>query len=1229
MVRQWLSGLKLRTSLSSKGSRFRPLHRRRRAGHGRRAWVLEGLEGRVLLSSSPTVYTVNSTGSGSTGTGISGTLPYVIGQANANPNTGGSLIEFDSTVFPSSSSTTITLTGTLSLSETAGPEVIDGPGSDVARVSGDNSFGVLSIASNTLATINGLTIADGATSSNGGGILNSGTLTLTNSTITGSSAGNAGGGVDNLGTATITDSILSSNTALVGGGIETSSSSGSLTVASTYIVEDGAQDNGGGIEVDRGTTTVSNSLFEDDTAGTGGGGVNTTAGTTTITDSTFAEDQAVNGAGIANAGTLSITNTTLAQNTATTAGGGIDNSGTLTAVNVTIAANDVGSSGTGGGLDAAAGTAALDNTIVATNSAGTGNSATASDIAGTVSSSSAYNLIGTGGSGGLSNGTNQNLVDVAAPDLGTLIDNGGPTPTIALLQGSPAIDAGGASISGVSVPTTDQRGALRGPVGLNAGSTVDIGAYEASSSFLVTSTAATFDAGALPTAVEWADLSTNTNPANVSTPDANTIVFDTSGVFATAQTITLTSATGPLSLTNTTTDIAIEGPDSDTLTISGGGVVQVFSMATGVTATLSILTISGGSAASGGGIDNAGTLTVNNSTIANNLATDTGGGVDNSGTMTINGGSVTGNTVMVAGNTVMVADGGGIENTGTLTIGAATISGNLAEDTNPNQFADGGGVDNSGTMTINESTISGNSADGGVGGGIDNLQGTATITNSTITGNTAVSGGGISNDVNATTLGSTNIGYSFATLTTISTTIADNVATGGAGSGGGLWVTGGAPTLYDTIVAMNTDSSGAASDISLGGGSISSSSAYDLIGTGGSGGLTQGTNHNQVGVVDPGLGSLESNGGYTQTMALLPGSPAIGAGTSLGVDVPTTDQRGVARPADSYDIGAFQDRGFTITVVSGDGTQSATVDTAFANPLAVVVASPYGDPVVGGIVSFTPASTGASATLSADFATIGANGEAQVTATANGQGGSYTVTASVLGTSTPASFALTNIATVTPVTVASVTGVAVLWGRQIASLVVPSSSGGLLLPAGRVTDLPWLGIDVIQITLSQAETLTSSDIALRSARGIKYKVVGISSNGTSYALFLSRAINAADRITLTITATDLTTFSGQLNVLPGDFNDNGVVNRQDYYDVRAEKLGLGSASLMTFADINGDGVVNTKDLNLVRQRIGTRLPRQGATTRAKVVEARPRLVTAVRVVPDHPGDFRRKSRFPR
>ena len=75
----------------------------------------------------PTIYTVDLTSASGAGSGNSGDLVYVIGLANADTNIAGSLIEFDPSVFNSASPHTITLSSTLVLSETAGPEVIDGP----------------------------------------------------------------------------------------------------------------------------------------------------------------------------------------------------------------------------------------------------------------------------------------------------------------------------------------------------------------------------------------------------------------------------------------------------------------------------------------------------------------------------------------------------------------------------------------------------------------------------------------------------------------------------------------------------------------------------------------------------------------------------------------------------------------------------------------------------------------------------------------------------------------------------------------------------------------------------------------------------------------------------------------------------------------------------------------------------------------------------------------------
>ena len=244
-------------------------------------------------------------------------------------------------------------------------------------------------------------------------------------------------------------------------------------------------------------------------------------------------------------------------------------------------------------------------------------------------------------------------------------------------------------------------------------------------------------------------------------------------------------------------------------------------------------------------------------------------------------------------------------------------------------------------------------------------------------------------------------------MTVVNCTIADN-------SRGGI-NNAGTATLDNTIVALNTNGGTAADDIS---GSVSTSSGYNLIGTGGSGGLVNGVNGNQVGVANPGLGALAEYGGPTQTIALLPGSPAIDAGSNaLAVDASgnplTTDQRGAGYPRvvnGTVDIGAFESHGFTLTPVTGSTPQGTPVNSPFADPLAVIVtANNPAEPVAGGIVTFSAPASGASAGLStAGPVTIASNGQASVTATANAIGGQYTVTASTAGAAVPVSFVLNN-----------------------------------------------------------------------------------------------------------------------------------------------------------------------------------------------------------------------------
>jgi predicted outer membrane repeat protein len=115
-------------------------------------------------------------------------------------------------------------------------------------------------------------------------------------------------------------------------------------------------------------------------------------------------------------------------------------------------------------------------------------------------------------------------------------------------------------------------------------------------------------------------------------------------------------------------------------------------------------------------------------------------------------------------------------------------------------------------------------------------------------------------------------------VTITNSTISGNSANG---SGGGIYTTGSGTVtakLSNTIVAGNTKSNGTTPDDI--GGTVDPTSSFNLIGTGGSGGLTNGVNNNQVGIADARLAPLAFNGGTTQTMALLPGSPALDAGSN-------------------------------------------------------------------------------------------------------------------------------------------------------------------------------------------------------------------------------------------------------------------------------------------------------------------------------------------------------------
>jgi hypothetical protein len=244
-----------------------------------------------------------------------------------------------------------------------------------------------------------------------------------------------------------------------------------------------------------------------------------------------------------------------------------------------------------------------------------------------------------------------------------------------------------------------------------------------------------------------------------------------------------------------------------------------------------------------------------------------------------------------------VLQGGGITNKGSLSVSNVTVSGNTA--------IQGGGIYNAGKLVASDVTLVGNCASDGAG--IDN-KGTLTLTNATLAGNFANFGwricGGISNE-------------SGGTLTLNATTIFGNSAWNGGGIGNA-----GTLTLTDTIVAGNTASQpGGSPDIA---GGVIVGSAYNFIGSGtGMSGILNGVNHNQVGSWDLAqwwLAPLGNYGGPTQTLAVLPGSPASGTGEVLpGV---TTDQRGEPLSVPPS-IGAYQPQAVASIQVSAPSTAVA------------------------------------------------------------------------------------------------------------------------------------------------------------------------------------------------------------------------------------------------------------------------------------------------------------------
>jgi CSLREA domain-containing protein len=660
----------------------------------------------------------------------------------------------------------------------------------------------------------------------GGAFYNGGKLTITGSSFLGNLATKSGGAGNFLvsGPSSITDSSFSNNSAHDGGGIFNYSSAPELTNV-TFTGNSAENGSGGGLlNYAKSNPSLTNVVFSDNSA-LSGGGMSNTESSPSLKDVTFSDNSASSdGGGIFSVGasTPALNNVSFLKNSTASNGGGMYNFNTTPVLtNVTFMGNMAGLNG-GGIYNDIDGNPLLNNVTLSGNSALSGggmfnftsiptitNSILWGNTGGEIISNTSAPVVTSSIVQGGYTGTGNMNVD---PKLASPANNGGLTQTMALLPGSPAINAG----SDVNCPLTDQRG-----VGRLQGPHCDMGAYEYISAtpvtWTVTKTADTND-GICDTDCSLREALTNSY-------GGDTIKFGVSG------TIVLGSALPAINKS-----LVIDG-SGQTITLDGAKSYRIFTELEAGDLTVKYLTFQNGQPATpcewdinlpscGGAIYTDGKLTVINSTFSGNAA-------------------VWGGAIVAVGYNKTV----GIENS---------------------TFKDNSVVQN--------------------GGAIFNLLSVLNIKNSTFYGNTAGDwGGGILNDLGSLALNNN--------------TFSNNSAAHGAGvynSAGGL-------ELANNILANSTSgddcyNESPYAEISL--------NINNLIETNAAAPNNCGT---PFLTADPMLGSLASNGGSTQTMALLTGSPAIDAGDDASC--PAADQRGVTRPYGTHcDIGAYEKNSGTLPI---------------------------------------------------------------------------------------------------------------------------------------------------------------------------------------------------------------------------------------------------------------------------------------------------------------------------
>jgi hypothetical protein len=864
--------------------------------------------------------------------------------------------------------------------------VIQGAGSATTIIHGDGSDRLFDARTTSFVTIQSVTLT-GGNADVGGAIRGTAgaNLELGDVVLTGNQSAGDGGAIDVVGT----------------------TSFGHLILNGVSLTHNTAGGLGGAILADGLPVSIDGATIGDNSATNGGGGL-------------VVEDTVHTGLAAAN-----VTRATIFRNQSSGPGGGIlaDLGANLTLSDTTITLNTAHD---GGGVFAASFFATTDS-IIARNMA-----ATDADVFGTVSSGG-FNLIGDGSGAGPFIGSD--LVGNTSAPIDPLLatETTGSFTYFVPVPLSPAVGHGQAvqstDIRGIARPSTNATigavephnlvvtsasSGLHAKVGASFGSLTAtvaenglslVGAFVtfnapgsgASGTFAGSATVATDAAGTATSPTFTANTQAGsysvraglsptvfvdvalTNDAVVSTFTVNSFVdgVDANPGGGTALTsdgrITLRSAIqelnavggGTINLPAGTYTLSIIGPNEDlaatgdldilrgiiikgagsgTTIIHGDGSDRIFDIFTTSFVAIQGVTLTGGHSNAGGAIRGAAgaNLGLGDVVLAGNQSTGDGGAIDVVGSST--GGQLILNDVLIQNNTSGGFGGGVFIDGLTAHVDSVTIADNSAT-------AGGGGaaiVDSLGTglagAIVTRTTLFGNSTPS-AGGAVLIQAGNVQATDTTVAFNTAAFGGGIAN--NASLTGGNNI-------------VARNSA----------------PTGPDILGSYTSQGFNLIGD---GTGATGTMTGSDLIGT-------------STAPIDPLLSPLVLHGGTLPVLVLEPNSPAIGKGQSSQ----PADERGVARPTSSADIGAVQHLVFAIT--SPSGGSHATVGTAFAALQAVVTEGGFALP--GAVVTFSAPAFGPGGTFNGSPSVLtDATGTATApTFTANTQSGAYNVRASVLPT---------------------------------------------------------------------------------------------------------------------------------------------------------------------------------------------------------------------------------------